>query len=65
MEKNLARSPGNALATSRRARVLMQLGRASLAAGDRQAAVAADVKGPQQQRQVAASSENDVDEQRR
>jgi hypothetical protein len=45
LEKNLARSPGNTLVISRRARVLTQLGRARLAAGDRRRAFEDSMKG--------------------
>jgi serine/threonine protein kinase len=63
IEKSLSRSPGNTLVISRRARVLMQLGRAHLAVGDRQAARETAAMALQQQRQVTASSK-DSDEQR-
>jgi hypothetical protein len=63
IEKNLARSPGNKLAISRRARVLMQLGLARLTSGDRQGAREAAVRGLEQQREVAAALD-DNDERR-
>jgi non-specific serine/threonine protein kinase/serine/threonine-protein kinase len=63
IEKSLARTPGSTLVISRRARVLLQLGRAHLAVGDRHAARSTAVMALQQQRQVTASSK-DADEQR-
>jgi len=64
MEKNVARSPGSTLAVSRRARVLIQLGRARLAAGDQKGALEVSLRGLEEERKVAASASQDPDEQR-